>query len=93
MMRTHVQCLVQVALLAVAVVQLPLTATATAVVSSVEAVSVPYPQPAFWSHAWPFDVNTAVVVASNITVVVSSTSSPTAVRSADPLGGTCKLTT
>ena len=33
--------------------------------------AVPYPNPAFWSHAWPYDDTTAIVVGGEVTVQVA----------------------
>ena len=40
--------------------------------AAAESVAVPYPAPANWSHAWPYDFTTGVFVDRNVEVKVSA---------------------
>ena len=75
------------------------TTTATAVVSRTFALlllcgatqaqqealnAVPYPNPQFWEHAWPYSTVNAVTVDADVSIVLDVASTPVAVASADP---------
>jgi hypothetical protein len=49
-----------------------------------EAVAVPYPAPANWSHAWPFDATTSVSIDPRVVVQLNPASALDAVQSSTP---------